>query len=274
MARENMRARGVRPEQTKLLTLEVLRSERLSKSFSRVTLGRGDIGEFRYMGFDQWFRLFIPVSEGSLARLPAKLDTLAYMRYLTISKTSRPVLRNYTVAAYRPDGPDGPELDVDFVLHGQDDGGDTGPAAAWSLSCAPGDAVAVYDEGVGFNPDPSLRHVVLAADESGLPALAGVLASLPGDRTGTAFVEVPSDDDRRALAKPEGVDVRWIVREATADPGATVLAEASAAMPPTEPFFGWVVGEQGLATGLRRHWVRSGVPKDRVMFCGYWRNRH
>src|SRR5699024_10389053 len=105
MARENMRARGVKPEQPKLLTLEVLRTERLSKSFSRVTLGRGDIDEFVYMGFDQWFRLFIPVSEDSLARLPAKLDTLAYMRYLTISKTSRPVLRNYTVAAYRPEGP-------------------------------------------------------------------------------------------------------------------------------------------------------------------------
>src|SRR5699024_12415983 len=99
-----------------LLTLEVLRTERLSKSFSRVTLGRGDIDEFVYMGFDQWFRLFIPVSEDSLARLPAKLDTLAYMRYLTISKTSRPVLRNYTVAAYRPEGPDGPELDVDFEI--------------------------------------------------------------------------------------------------------------------------------------------------------------
>src|SRR5699024_635389 len=172
------------------------------------------------------------------------------------------------------EGPDGPELDVDFVLHGQDEAGGSGPAASWSLTCAPGDAVAIYDEGVGFNPDPSLRHVLLAAEESGLPALAGVLASLPDDMAGTAFVEVPSEDDRRDLTGPENVEVRWIVRENGADPGATVLAEASAAVPPTEPFFGWVVGDQSLASGLRRHWVRAGVSKERVMFCGYWRNRH
>ena len=37
------------------------------------------------------------------------------------------------------------------------------------------------------------------------------------------------------------------------------------------PGYGWVVGEQALATGLRRHWVKSGLAKDRIMFCGYWR---
>lgn len=40
---------------------------------------------------------------------------------------------------------------------------------------------------------------------------------------------------------------------------------------PREPFHGWTVGEQALPTGMRRHWVRNGVPKNRIMFCGYWR---
>ncbi|WP_182349234.1 siderophore-interacting protein [Tomitella gaofuii] len=274
MARENMRSRGIKPEDAELLTLKVVGSQRLSKTFTRVTLGGGEVDRFRYMGFDQWFRLFIPVAEDSLSRLPAKLDTLAYMRYLTISKTTRPVLRNYTVSGYRADGPYGPELDVDFVLHGQDEPGSAGPAAAWSLTCSPGDAVAIYDEGVGFNPDPSLRSVVLAADESGLPAMGGVLSSLDPDVTGTAFIEVPDADDRRALQHPEGVDVQWIVRDSRVAPGKSVLAAACAAVPPAEPFYGWAVGEQSLASGLRRHWVRGGVPKNDIMFCGYWRNRH
>ncbi|QDQ98890.1 siderophore-interacting protein [Tomitella fengzijianii] len=269
-----MRARGIKPADTELLTLEVLGSERLSTSFSRVTLGGGDVGRFRYAGFDQWFRLFIPVAEDSLSRLPAKLDTLAYMRYLTISKTTRPVLRNYSVSGFRADGPRGPELDVDFVLHGQDAPGSAGHAAAWSLTCGPGDAVAVYDEGVGFNPDPSLRSVILAADESGLPALGGVLSSLDPDMRGTAFVEVPDADDRRELEHPEGIDVRWIVREPGAAPGESVLAAACATAVPPERFYGWVVGEQSLASGLRRHWVRGGVSKNDIMFCGYWRSRH
>ncbi|GIH97911.1 siderophore-interacting protein [Planobispora siamensis] len=61
------------------------------------------------MGYEQWFRLFLPVSGDSLTRLPGKPTTLSYARYLTIPKSSRPVLRNYSVRAYRPEGP---ELDV------------------------------------------------------------------------------------------------------------------------------------------------------------------
>ncbi|WP_214105320.1 SIP domain-containing protein, partial [Acrocarpospora catenulata] len=40
--------------------------------------------------------------------------------------------------------------------------------------------------------------------------------------------------------------------------------------PPT-PFYGWVVGESTLPTALRRHWITTGVPKENIMFCGYWK---
>lgn len=59
----------------------------------------------------------------------------------------RPVLRSYSVRAYRPDGPDGPELDIDFVLHGSAADGTAGPAATWAQHCARDDAVAILDEG-------------------------------------------------------------------------------------------------------------------------------
>ncbi|WP_410626009.1 hypothetical protein [Amycolatopsis sp. cmx-8-4] len=40
------------------------------------------------------------------------------------------------VRAYRPDGPDGPEFDVGFVLHGSAADGTAGPAATWAQNCA------------------------------------------------------------------------------------------------------------------------------------------
>lgn len=273
MARTNMNAMRVKPVAATLATMHVLRRERISTSYARVTLGGGDIGEFTFMGFDQWFRLFLPVSESSLSRLPAKLDTFAYLRYLAIVKTERPVLRNYTVRAFRADGPDGPELDVDFVLHGSAAEGSSGPAATWAERCEPGDAVAILDEGIAYNP-PGERagHVVLVADETAVPAAAGILASLPRDARGSAFLEVPHADDRQVLDEPAGVDVRWIVREEPAvRSGAAALAAVTAAAIPAEPFFGWVAGEQGLASATRRHWVQAGAPKDAVSFCGYWK---
>lgn len=273
MARSNLNSARIKPRTSELLVLRVLRRERLSPHFARVTLGGGDIERFTPLGYDQWFRLFLPVSANSLTRLPPRLTTLSYARFLTISKTDRPVLRNYSVRAYRPSGPEGPEIDVDFVLHGSAADGTAGPAATWAETCAPGDSVALIDEGIGFNPPPGTRRVVLAADESGLPALAGILASLPADARGHALAEIPSAQDRQPLDHPEGVEVSWIVRDDPgAVPGAAALAAAQALPVPEEPCYGWVVGESELPVRLRRHWVRAGMPKEHIMFCGYWRH--
>lgn len=272
MARTNMTATRVKPEKPELLTLEVLRRERISPHVARVTLGRRDIERFGYLGFDQWFRLFIPAADGSLSRLPERLTAVSYLKFLTIAKASRPVLRNFSVRAYRADGPDGPELDVDLVLHGSPEDGTAGPASAWAQTCTEGDVVAILDEGIGFNPPPELRRVVLVAEESGLPAAAGILASLSREVRGSALLEIPSADDRQALDAPEGVSVTWLVRDDEhAVPGRLALAEAQARALPDEPFYGWVVGESTLPVSLRRHWVRAGVPKEHIMFCGYWK---
>lgn len=275
MARTNMTATRVKPTESGLINLEVLRREQLSPTFVRVTLGGGDIDRFVPMGYDQWFRLFIPVDGGAaLARLPQKLDTVSYLKYLAMAKVVRPVLRNYTVRAYRPSGPEGPELDVDFVLHGSPADGTAGPAATWAQSCAPGDPVAIVDEGISFNPEPALNRIELVADETGLPAVAGILASLQSHLTARALIEVPTAEDRFDLPSAAEVEVLWSVREPGQAPGSVALAAARVAQPPTEPWFGWVVGESGMASEVRRHWVASGQSKEQIMFCGYWKDSH
>jgi len=270
-----MTATRIKPAAAQMLTLEVLHRERVSPTYMRVTLGGEDLREFEPMGFDQWFRLFLPVTDASLSRLPRTLDTMAYLRYLAISKTDRPVLRNYTVRAFREAGQDGPELDIDFVLHG--DEVDGGPAASWARSCSPGDPAAILDEGVAFNP-PSGRtgHAVLVADESAAPAAAAILADLPPSVAGDAVIEVPARADIPALEVPTSLAVTWVVREEAAPgsvPGTTALQVASALSAAPSDAYRWVGGEQALASGMRRHWVHTGVPKDAISFCGYWRSR-
>ncbi|MFJ9125480.1 siderophore-interacting protein [Streptomyces sp. NPDC102340] len=278
MQRGNITATRVKPESARPLRLHVLRSERLSPHFVRVTLGGGDIVHFRPMGHDQWFRLFLPAgpdADASLGRVPDRLSAVSYLKLLGGPKESRPVLRNYTVRAHRAEGPQGPELDVDFVLHGHDDEAAAGPAATWASSCGPGDAVVLVDEGTGFNMPEGIGQVALAADESGVPALAGVLASLPADTTGWAVAEVPTAEDRQKLTAPPGVEVVWVDRgddTAPTVPGAAALDRVRQLPLPEGPLYGWAVGESGLATGARRHWVAQGVPKDRIMFCGYWKH--
>lgn len=262
----------VKPAQQQLVRLEVLRSERVSPHFQRVTLGGGTIEHFTPMGWDQWFRLFIP-TEGDvgLDDLPDRVNLLGYLRYLRIEKGKRPVLRNYTVRAHRA-GPDGPELDVDFVLHGSAADGTAGPASAWAETCRPGDQVALVDEGIAFDPARGTDRVVLAADETGLPAVGGVLASLPEDATGIAVVEVPTPEDALELSGPAGVEVRWLHRREEDRPGAHALEAVQAlSADEVDGAHAFLVGEQALVQGSRRHLVGLGVPKDRISFVGYWR---
>lgn len=261
-----------KPETAELLTLDVLERRMVTPHMARVTLGGRDAARFVPRGRDQWFRLFIPVSDASLQRMPNKLSLVSYVKFLAVSKTDRPVLRNYTVRAHRPDGPRGPEIDVDLVAHGSAADGTAGPAATWATTCAPGDVVGIIDEGTMFLPPDDAEHVLVVADESALPAAAGILGSWPAGVAGTVVVEVPSDDDRQEVALPDGVEVRWVTRADLRDvPGRAALAAAVATPLPDVPTYGFVAGEQGLVTEVRRHWVRAGLPKQRITFSGYWR---
>jgi len=268
-------SRLVKPETQGLVHLTVLRTERLSPHWMRVTLGGGEISQFRHMGYDQWFRIFLPLGgDEGLDRLPAKANKMfGYLRYLRIPDGVRPVMRNYSVRAYRPATESaGAEIDVDFVLHGSAADGTAGPASRWAETCEPGESVVIIDEGLAFNPARGVDRVVLVADETGLPAIASTCATLPADSSGVAIIEVPSAEDALEFPHPAGITVRWIVREHGIKPGSLALQALTEAALPDAPFHAYIVGEQALPTEARRHLVgERGVSKDLVSFCGYWR---
>ncbi|MFS0895219.1 siderophore-interacting protein [Microbacterium sp. 179-I 3D3 NHS] len=265
----------VKPESAELLHLTVLRTERLSAHWVRVTLGGGEIDRFRPMGFDQWFRLFLPIGgEAGLDRVPAKANRMfGYLKFLRIPDGERPVMRNYTVRAHRPATADaGAEIDVDFVLHGSAADGTAGPASRWAETCTPGEHVLVIDEGLTFNPQRGVDRVLLVGDETALPAIASICASLPASATGTAIIEVPSDDDALAFPHPSGIDVVFIVRSHDAAPGSLAMEALAGMTLPHAPFHAYAAGEQSLASGVRKHLVgERGVDKNTVSFCGYWK---
>ncbi|WP_144876421.1 siderophore-interacting protein [Microbacterium sp. 1.5R] len=265
----------VKPDSSELIRLEVVRTQRLAPHWVRVTLGSGDVERFQPMGFDQWFRLFLPIGgDAGLDRVPAKANKLfGYLRFLRIPDGERPVMRNYTVRAHRAATVDrGAEIDVDFVLHGSAADGTAGPASRWAETCTPGENVLIIDEGLTFNPQRGVDRVVLIGDETALPAIASICASLPTSATGTAIVEVPSDADALDFPHPAGVDVVWLTRPHEFPPGSRALAQLHDLALPDAPFHAYAAGEQSLASGVRKHLVgERGVDKDSVSFCGYWK---
>jgi NADPH-dependent ferric siderophore reductase len=133
----------------------------------------------------------------------------------------------------------------------------------------------IIDEGLAFNPGRGTDRVLLVADETGLPAVSSICASLPDGARGLAIIEVPGAADALEFPHPAGVEVRWLIRDPDAKPGQTaleVLRSLDAYELPGEGYHAYVVGEQSLPTEARRHLVTDrGIPKDQISFCGYWR---
>lgn len=254
-----------------LCVVQVVRTERISPHVVRVTVGGEALRALPNLGFDQWFRLFLPREHGETSwNLPTKLDLVGYLlQYKRIPSQVRPILRNYTIREFRPEAL---ELDIDFIVHGDPDAPDAGVANRWAQRARPGETVAFLDQGVGYRPAADTTEHLIVGDETGMPGIMGILRDLPRDARGLAVIEIPHPDDAQAVDAPNGMEVRWIVRTADRKPGAAAL-EIVRGFSPADPatLTAYVVGEQELPTSARRHLVSVGVPKPRILFVGFWR---
>jgi NADPH-dependent ferric siderophore reductase len=265
----------------------VVRADRLSPSFVRVELGGPCLADFGVAGplYDQRIKLVFPGDHR----------------------------RTYTVRDVRGEGA-ATRLVVDLVVHG-DAHGDPGPACRWARRAEVGDRLVLMAPrrgeafgGIEFEPGTA-RRLLLAGDETALPAIAAILEQLPAGAAGAAFVEVPHPDDVQSVRHPAGVEVVWLPRGDEphgARLHAAVLDHLGAGPAPAEEdlevdpdlwetptysssgedvgsavtvsgdgladLYAWIAGESAVVTGLRRVLVQElGVDRRQVAFMGYWR---
>ncbi|WP_409328605.1 siderophore-interacting protein [Trujillonella humicola] len=173
-------------------------------------------------------------------------------------------LRSYT--ARRQDAARG-EVEIDFVLHGD------GPAASWAAAAAPGALLGVAGSG-----DLGIRaagRLLLAGDETALPAISRILAEAAPSTTGLALVEVAGPEEEQPLAVPAGVTVRWLHRGGTPPGESTLLAAAVAGLDPPadgDDVFAWVGAESAAVRTIRADLrARWGLGRARHHAIGYWR---
>lgn len=263
--------RPVLPEVPRFYHLEVLRAADLSPSFRRLTVGSAELADFPYLGYDHWFRLFIPAAGQTRWRLPSTTSRFWYAQWLATPSRDRPHVNNYTVRSFRPMSN---EIDIDVVLHRGAEGRLEGRVAQWASEVEPGGRLAILDQGLLFNRPAGTNSVLLAGEESALPAIEGILRSLPAEIGGDAVLEVPTAEDVRDLVHGPAIRVHWVVRaevDPAAVPGAAALAALCGLPSPDPDTYAFLVGESGLASGGRRHLVRAGLAKERITFCGFWR---
>ncbi|NPC97066.1 siderophore-interacting protein [Nocardioides sp. zg-DK7169] len=197
--------------------VEVRRVDRISPSFVRLELGSPALADLGVDGpwWDQRFKLIVPHAPG--APLPTFEGAHAgwYAAWLERPVEERGVMRTYTIREVRGEGAD-TRIVVDIVLHAD---GESGPGATWAAAAQVGDRAVVlaprrgeFFGGIEFVPGTASR-VLLAGDETAVPAITAILAQLPPEARGAAFLEVPVTGDILSVVHPEGVQVVWLPRE-------------------------------------------------------------
>ena len=281
-------------------SVRVAAREQLSPHFVRVTFAGPELAGLGWDGPDQRIKLLFPGPGMDVVEIPAGTDW--YARWRALPDADRPPMRTYTTRWARPERR---ELVVDFVSHG-----DSGPATRWVTRARVGDPLVVVapdgalgvDAG-GYEWRPgSATSLLVAGDESAVPAIGAILESWPARASGAVFLEVPAASDALELTVPNGVTVTWLARgnaehgalldaavrahtsgwartpdrpvsggEAEPDPDPDELWEV-AEEPAGAGLYAWLAGEAGVITGLRRHLVRElGIDRRRVAFMGYWK---
>ncbi|RNL86066.1 siderophore-interacting protein [Halostreptopolyspora alba] len=251
--------------------LRVVRTERLGPTMLRITFGGEGLVELASGGRDQRLKLFLPHPHQDAPIVPTDAGDEWFAQWRAMDPEVRGIMRSYTVREQRR-APD--ELDVDFVLHG-----DNGPASHWAANAGPGDRVTVLgpavedNGGVDFRPPNGTEWALIVADETALPAAAGILEWLPATTRARVWIEVPHPQDQQHIATEADAEVTWLFRGDTGHhEGGRLLDAVRAAELPSGTPYAWIAGEATTVRSLRRHLVNErGYDRGAVSFTGYWR---
>lgn len=239
--------------------MTVLRSVALTPRMRRVTLGGTDLGRFAVEGHH--VRLLLPKNRTGVQAWPV---TGVDGRPDWPKGAARPDARVYTIR--RIDVGKG-EVDIDLVLHdGACPGGD------FARMAQPGDRVGMT--GPGGSATPQADWLLLAGDETALPAIARILEELPETAKAVVRLEVADTGERQRLETRAALDLVWLDRGG-AKPGTTTLLEDAVRavdIPPDGSRFVWVGCEHKSFRSIRA-WLRKdrNLSSDEHLAVAYWR---
>jgi NADPH-dependent ferric siderophore reductase len=229
----------------------------------QITFGGGDLATFTPAGPDTFLYVLLPPP----GRVELTIDqSFTWTGYEEMAPEERPVGAYYTLRRWRPEQQ---ELDVLFVLHG-----DTGPASAWATRARPGDPVALWGPRTAYEPPATTDAYLLVADETGLPAVAAILESLPEGTPVQVVAEVDNPAERQDLPAAPSFDVTWVYREGAPAGTTSLLVDAVRALPaPSATSYVWGGGESRAMTAVRKYVRREvGLSREQVSLVAYWRH--
>lgn len=239
--------------------LTLTEKQQLSPSIVRLVFIGDELNSFPVDQESGYVKLLF-AAEGQQSVDGQQLDDKAYFKNLH--------KRTFTIRDFNPDTNN---LHIDGICHSFGHP-DQGPANAWLESVEVGHQIWVSGPGDKKIIYPFADWFFLIGDMTALPAIAVNLAQLPTDARGYAVIEVIDQADITDLAKPDNVQLHWVVNPSPKTAN-TLLADAARALPWQKgtPAV-WAAGEFELMRAMRRYFKNDcSVPKENIYASSYWK---
>lgn len=226
----------------------VLRVADRTPRLRRITLGGSELAGLPWTGLAASVRVLPP--RGDALELPSwNGNEWLY------ADGSRPPIRTLTPLRVATAGSE-PEVDVDVVLHG------AGPLSSWATDARPGSELAIAGTGRAYELDPAATHLLLAGDESALPAIEQLLGAIPAAVDVQVVVQLDQPTGRLELPPHPRATVTWCAGLADAVRSLDLPADAHV----------WAAGEAAEVQKIRRHLFEEREhPRARCVVRGYWK---
>jgi len=235
--------------------VEVVRRVALSPRLVRVTLAGAELAGLPVPEPAASVRVLLPGPDGLV------LPTWSGNEFL-LPDGRRPLLRTLTPRRYDPEGA---ELDVDVVVHGE------GAASRWAAAGNGGDPAALSGPARGYRIDPAAGRFLLAGDETAVPAMSQLVESIGSSAQIELHAEMAAEEARIDLPTHPGLTAAWHSRRPGEAPGAA-LVEAVAGARLDEDTRVWVAGEAAAVQRIRRLlFEERGLPRASAAVRGYWK---
>lgn len=150
-------------------------------------------------------------------------------------------------------------MDFDVFIH------EGGRITEWARQVSIGDRVGVT--GPGGGGIPKTDQITLFADETGFPAAARVLESLPPSATGMAtFLADDPTVCEYPIAAPKGIAMTWLSRNQSDSLGQAALA----GLETFKDGFFWMAGEKADVQKVRAAFKEADHDPNRAYIAAYW----
>ncbi|RYH04437.1 siderophore-interacting protein [Salipiger sp. IMCC34102] len=226
-----------------------LGTERVGANFLRVHMACENVAALCVGGMH--FSLLLPPT--GMAPVWPILDD----RMRTVWPTGAQALHRaaYTFVSLDPDRG---RFSFDIYLH---DGGQT---TAWAQRLVGQEVVGIM--GPGSGDFPVTEDLLIAGDETALPAIRRILEEAPAGLRGRAAIEIGDPADIVPIRAPAGMTLDWIVRGGERDLSHW-LAQVDRLSRET---FVWIAAEQATIRKVKPHLKALGVTRAHRYICHYW----